>query len=279
MARVLAASMATTLGRVVLVDNRPGAAGLLGVRAVQAAAPNGDTFLFTNPGYITLPLLNRGANYDPVRDFTPIGMVGRSPLFLMVHRSVPAATTAELVAYAKTQLGGITAANAGLGSNGHIAAMLFARAAGVAIEHVAYKGTAEAATALMSGEVQMQINATTEALNEQSREGLIRLLAVMSERRSPLAPGVPPIAETFPGLSLDTWFGILGPAGTPPTVVQEINGALAKALGSPQVQERFAAGFIEPEHSTPAELASAIARSTEFWRKAFSELDVSGLRN
>jgi tripartite-type tricarboxylate transporter receptor subunit TctC len=278
MARSLAQSMAKTLDRTVIVENHPGAAGLIGTRAALAAPPNGDTLIFTNPGYITLPLTNKDAKYDPVKDFTPIAMVGRSPLFLMVHESVPAKNAAELIAYAKTKPEGLETANAGTGSSGHITAAMFAKAAGIKLVHVPYKGTAETANALIAGQVKLQINATTEALNSQARTGHIRLLAVMSEKRSPLAPDVPAISETIPGFAIDTWFGFLAPAGTPATAVQKLNQALAVALGDLDVRERFKSGFIEVQHSSPDELAAAIARSTQFWRKAFAEIDVGTLR-
>ena len=275
MARVLAASLTRTLNRTVIVDNRSGAAGLLGVRAVQTAAPDGSVLLFGNPGMITLALQNRAAGFDPVRDFAPVGLVGRSPLFLMVHKGVPARTTAEFVAYAKAVPDGINSGSAGLGSNGHITAMLLARAAGIDITHVAYRGTSEAATALMAGEVKMQINSTTVALNEALRSGLVRFLAVMTERPTPLAPGVPAIVDTFPDLVVDTWFGFFGPAGTPPAVIEEVNAALAAALAEPEVRSRFLAGFIEPEHSSPEGMRAAVAASAAFWARAFRDLEIA----
>jgi tripartite-type tricarboxylate transporter receptor subunit TctC len=278
MARVLATSMAKTLQRTVIVDNRPGAAGLLGTRAALTAPPDGDTLFFTNPGYITLPLTNKDAHYDPVKDFTPVGMVGRSPLFLMVHESVPAKSASELIAYAKTQPQGLSTANAGLGSSGHVTAVMFAKAAGIKLEHIPYKGTSETANALISGQVKMQINATTEALNAQARSGRIKLLAVMSEKRSSLVPDVPAISETLPGFAIDTWFGILAPAGTPAPIVQKLNESLAVALREPDVRERFKTGFIDIQYSSPSELAAAIERSTQFWRKSFTEIETPGVR-
>jgi tripartite-type tricarboxylate transporter receptor subunit TctC len=278
MARSLATSMAKTLDRTVLVDNRPGAAGLLGTRAALTAPPDGDTLFFTNPGYITLPLTNKDANYDPLKDFSFVGMVGRSPLFLMVHESVPVKTAAELIDYARKHPAGLTSANAGLGSSGHVTAVMFAKAAAIKIEHIPYKGTSETATALISGQVKMQINATTEALNAQAKNGRIKLLAVMSEKRTPLAPDVPAISEVLPGFAIDTWFGILAPAGTPAPVVGKLNEALGVALQEPEVRERFAAGFIEIQHSSPAELKGAAERSARFWRKAFAEIDATALR-
>src|SRR5918997_6891936 len=155
---------------------RYGAAGLLGVRAVQTAAPDGGVLLFGNPGMITLALQNRTAGFDPVRDFAPVGLVGRSPLFLMVHKGVPARTTAEFVAYAKAVPDGINSGSAGLGSNGHITAMLLARAAGISITHVAHRGTAEAATALMAGGGEKQNNSPTLPLNEAPRPRPLRFL-------------------------------------------------------------------------------------------------------
>jgi tripartite-type tricarboxylate transporter receptor subunit TctC len=274
-ARVLAASLSKKLGRVVLVENRGGAAGLIGVRYVQTAPADGNVLLFTPPGYITLTLLNRSAGYDPIKDFTPIGLAGRSPLFLMVHKDIPATNPQELIEYAKRQPGGIDAANAGLGSVGHIAAMLFAREVGISLTHIAYRGTGEAGTALLSGVVKMQINSTTVALNEAARNGVVRFLAVIAERRSPLAPDVPVIGDVFRGAAAEPWYGLLGPAGLSPDYVQEVSLSLHDALEEAQVRESFFTGFIEPEYSNADQMQAAVIKSTEFWTKAFRELEIA----
>jgi tripartite-type tricarboxylate transporter receptor subunit TctC len=275
MARVLAVSVGQTLGRTVIVDNRPGAGSLLGIRAVQKAPADGDTLLFTNPAFTTLPIFQNDAQYDPVKDFSPVAMVGNSPTFVMVHQSVPAKNMAELIAYAKTLPDGIEVANAGPGSISHLQAALFAQKANVKVVHVPYKGTAETATALISGQVKMQINSTTEALNAQARAGKIKILAVGASKRTSLAPDVPTVGETLPGFAVDSWFGILAPAGTPPATIAKLNQAFKKAVDDPLVRQRFTAGAIEPAYSTPEELSRVISSSQAEWQKVAKTLKIT----
>jgi tripartite-type tricarboxylate transporter receptor subunit TctC len=275
MARLLAQSVGQTLGRTVIVDNRPGAGSLLGIRAVQKASADGDTLLFTNPALTTLPLFQKDAQYDPVKDFSPVAMVGNSPTFVMVHTSVPASNMAELIAYAKKQPDGIEAANAGPGSISHLQAALFAQKANVKVIHVPYKGTAETATALITGQVKMQINSTTEALNAQAKAGKIKMLAVGANKRTSLAPDVPTVSETIPGFNVDSWFGIVAPAGTPPATVTKLSNAFKKAVEDPDIRQRFHAGAIEPVYATPEELSRVIANSQSEWQKVVKTLQVT----
>ncbi|SHK27273.1 Tripartite-type tricarboxylate transporter, receptor component TctC [Roseomonas rosea] len=274
-ARVLAASLAPKLRRTVIVENRGGAGGLIGVRFVQSAPPDGNVLLFTPPGYITLTMVNRAAGYDPVKDFEPVALVGSSPLFLMVHKDIPATTVQEFIAFAKSQPDGINVANAGMGSVGHIAAMLFEHQTGVKLTHVAYRGTAEAGLALISGVVKMQINSTTLATNEAMRNGTIRFLAVIAESRSSLAPEVPVIGDVFRGAGAEPWYGFLGPPGLPAGFVQEMDVALRAALEESEVQGSFAAGAIQTTFRPAAEMQAVVRSSTEFWRRAFRELNIA----
>lgn len=169
LARALAQSLSKTLDRNVIVENKVGAAALIGTRAVQTAAPDGNTILFHNSGFVALPLLTKTATYDPDKDFVPVSMVGYSPNFLMINGNVPAKTLPEFIAWAKSQPDGIAAANSGIGSAGHLAAQLFGKRAGVKIVHVPYKGTAETQTALIAGDVQMQLTSSTEVITQQAK--------------------------------------------------------------------------------------------------------------
>lgn len=274
MARAMAASMSKTLERNVIVENKPGAAALIGTRAVQMAPPDGTTLLFHNSGFVALPMLTKGANYDPIKDFTPVAVVGNGPNFLIIHGSVPARTLPELIAYVKTLPDGIDSANSGLGSAGHLATQLFARRAGIKITHVPYKGSAETANALISGEVKMQLTSPTEVLTQQAKLGKVRFLAVSSKERTVLAPELPTIADTLPGFVNDGWFGLLAPSATPRAQVRALSEALGKAIAEPDVRNRFIQAYIEPKYLDEPAFASAIADAIVFWRAVITELGI-----
>src|SRR5882757_9558299 len=190
MARILAESMQGDLGRTIIVENRPGAAALIATRYVQASPPDGATLLFHNVGFVTLPMLNKAASYDPAADFEAVAMTGIGAVFLMVTESIPARSTAEFVAYARAHPG-LECANSGVNSIGHMAALLLEKLADIRLTHVPYKGSAETTRALLSGEVKMQISVTTDSLNPYIADGKIRVLCVGTRDRSRLAPQVP----------------------------------------------------------------------------------------
>ena len=274
MARLLAPSMAKMLDRTVIVENRPGAAALIATRYVQNAAPDANNLLFHNTGFVALPLTQKDAGYDPIKDFAPVSIIGYGPNFLMVHHSVPAKTVAEFIAYVKTLPNGIESANSGIGSSGHISAMLFAKMAGINIVLVPYKGSAETANALIAGDVKMQITATTSALNAQIQAGKVRILGVAAKHPSSLAPGIPIIADTLPGYAIEGWYGLLATAGSPPAEIAKRSDAIKKALEDPEIRAKFAAVYIDAGHVPPAGFANAIVESTAFWKKVVAELNL-----
>src|ERR1700759_844547 len=196
MARLLAEPMQKVLGRTVIIDNKPGASALIATKSVQSAPPDSDTLLFHNSGFVALPMLNKAATYNPITDFDAVAMVGNSPNILMVVDSVPARSVAEFIAYAKTVPQGIDCGNSGINSGGHISAMLLEKMAGIKLNHIPYKGSAEVTRALLSGEIKMQVSVTTDSLNPYIKNGKIRMLGVASKEPSALTPNVPPIAQT-----------------------------------------------------------------------------------
>lgn len=274
MARLLGGPMGTTLGRVIVTENKPGAAGLIATRTVLSAAP-GEQLLFVNEGVLTLPLLQKDAGYDPLTDLVPVATVAEINSALMVHSSVPAKNVAELIAYAKSQPKGINAANSGIGSSGHLSTVLFAQTAGINIVHVPYKGSVQTAQALLTGEVQMQLTTPTEALLSQAREGKVRVLAVSSAKRSPLMPNVPTIGETLPGFETTGWFGFVARAGTPPEVVDQYAKATAQALAIPAVREKFSAMNLMAESKGPAEFAAMLRASHAKFTKIIRDGNIS----
>jgi len=274
MARLLAESVRRHLGRTVIVDNRPGAAALIATRYVQLAPPDGDTLLFQNVGFVTLPMLSTAASYDPVTDFAAVAMTGIGAVFLMVTESIPARNTAEFIAYARDHPG-LECANSGVNSIGHMAALLLEKRAEIQLIHVPYKGSAETTRALLSGEARMQVSVTTEALNPHIASGKIRVLGVGTRNRSRLAPQVPPIGDTVPGYAIDGWYGMLAPAHTPLDRREAISAAMARALAEPAIRERFAALYVEARHSGPTAFAATIAESRTSFQSIVRDLQLT----
>jgi tripartite-type tricarboxylate transporter receptor subunit TctC len=274
MARTMSPSLTKALGHTVIVENKPGAAALIATKAIQAATPDANTVMLHNSGFVALPMLSKSADYDPQKDFTPVCQVGSAPQFLVVHASVPAKTVPEFIAYVKSLPAGIEAANAGLGSGGHLATQLLARRAGINILHVPYKGSSETARALVTGEVKMQLTSPTEVLTQQAKAGKVRFIAVSSKERSALAPELPTLGETLAGFAIEGWFGMLGPAGCPADDVRSLSDAFAKVLAEQEVSHRFLSLYMEPKHLGPAQFAEAIAASTTFWKGVVTELGI-----
>jgi tripartite-type tricarboxylate transporter receptor subunit TctC len=274
MARMLAESMQKTLDRTVLVENRPGAAALIATKYVQGTPPDSDTLLFHNSGFITLPLLSKSANYNPMTDLDPVAMVGVSPSFLMVTDAVPAKTVPEFLEYARAHPG-LECGNAGVNSGGHVAAMLLAKLANIKLRHIPYKGSAEVSRALISGEVKMQVSVTTDALNPYIKSGKIRLLGTVSKQRTSLAPQVPPLDEFIPGYEISGWFGMLTAAKTPLAKREAMANAIKKGLEDPTIRERFEALYFEIAYEGPTEFGTTIGKSDTFFRNVVKQLGLT----
>jgi tripartite-type tricarboxylate transporter receptor subunit TctC len=272
MARLMADPMQKTLGRTVIVDNKPGASALIATKYVQGSPPDSDTLLFHNSGFVALPMLNKAATYNPLSDFDAVAMIGNSPNFLMVVDSVPARSVAEFIAYAKTMPQGIDCGNSGINSGGHISAMLLEKMAGIKLNHVPYKGSAEVTRALLGGEVKMQVSVTTDSLNPYIKNGKIRMLGVASTQPSALAPSIPPIGNTLPGYVVDGWFGMLTSAHSPVEKREAMAAAIKVALESPIVRERFAALYMEITYQGPGKFGDTVKESEKFFRKVVDQL-------
>jgi tripartite-type tricarboxylate transporter receptor subunit TctC len=274
MARLLAERMHKKLGRTVIVDNRPGAAALIATKYVQGLPPNSDALLFHNSGFVSLPMLNKAATYDPIADFDAVCQIGESANFLMVTEAIPARSVPEFVAYAKAHPG-LECANSGINSSGHIAAMLLEKLAGVKLTHVPYKGTAETTRALLSGEVKLQISVTTDSLNPFIQNGKIRLLGVASKQSAALLPQVPPISHFAPGYVIDGWFGMLTAAKTPLEKRVAMAAAVGEALQDVVVRERFAALFMDIKFLGPSEFAEEVRASKTFFASLVERLQLT----
>jgi tripartite-type tricarboxylate transporter receptor subunit TctC len=265
-ARILASVLPDQLRQPVVVENRSGAGGVLGMEAVARAAPDGYTL-----GYGSLGPVGVGASvlanppYDPRRDFAPIGIVGSVPSMIAARPGLPVASLGELLALARERPGGITYASAGIGSTPQLAFELLKLRAGVDITHVAYRGAAPAIAALLAGEVDCT-SLDVMVLLPQVREGRLRALAVASPARSPAAPEVPTTAEAgLPDVVVENWYALLAPAGTPPERVATLHAALAAALAQPETARRFTGLGTRVVANRPEEAAAFIRDEVAKW--------------
>lgn len=272
-ARAVARRLAEITGTQVIVENKPGASMMLSASDVMRAQPDGYTLLYAPSSlFAQNPHTLSSVPYDPFKDFTPITMAARGPLVLTVHQSLPVQSAKDLVAWAKANPGKLNFASFGTGTSSHIYAMAFAKAAGIEVTHVPYKGTAEAARDLLEGRVQAYFDAAPTAI-QNAATGRIRMVAVASPRRMPAAPEVQTFSEQgIPGLDLTSWIAFVGPARMPPDVVAKANALLVQALSSPDVKEFYAKGAWEAAPSTPAELTQEMRLAYDRWGQMVKQI-------
>jgi tripartite-type tricarboxylate transporter receptor subunit TctC len=264
--RLIADKMSQLLGQSIVVDNRGGAGGTVGTKAVTKSEPDGYTLLLGYTGTLAIgPSLYRNVGYDPRKDFAPIGMIGSAPSSLVAHPSFPAKTVAELIAYAKANPGKVNFGSAGVGTVGHITGEYFAHAAGIQIVHIPYKGTGPAMSDLLGGHIPISFSpvATTSG---NVKAGLLRALAVTSINRSKLLPDVPTMIEAgVPGFDASLVYGLVAPAGTPPAVIERLNKALRDALVSEDVTKQLELDGTVITASTPEQYADFIDKDEKKW--------------
>ena len=264
--RGIADKMSELLGEKIVVDNRPGAGGTVGTRAVAKSDPDGYTLVLGYTGTLAIgPSLYKKAGYDPRKDFAPIGMIGNAPNSLVVHPSFPAKTVAELIAYAKANPGKVNFGSAGAGTASHITGEYFARSAGISLVHVPYKGTGLALVDLIGGHIPMAF-APIPASHPNVSGGTLRALAVTSTTRSSLMPDVPTLAEAgLQGFDASLYYGLAAPAGTPRPIVDKLNKALRDALASDEVKRQLTADGTEITPGTPEDYADFIDKDAKKW--------------
>ena len=275
-ARLIGKKLQESLGQNFIVDNRPGANTLIGTEAVVRAPPDGYTMLLVAGNLLAGLTLHKKATFDPVKDLAPVSHVSTAPQFLVVHRSVPARNVKELVALAKKLPGKLNAGSSGAGGANHLSIELFKQAAGVDINHIPYKGSGPATIALMSGEVDMAFAGAIVA-TPYIQQGKLRALAITSAAPSPVAPGVPTLAASYPGFEATNWWGLYVPTGTPPAVINKLSAEVAAALKSPEVREFFTKDGAEAVGSTPEQLGvffrAEVARYQKVVKAAGIRLD------
>lgn len=267
MARTLQEPLSKVLGQPVIVDNKAGAAGAIGTKQVAISPADGYTLIFGNNGpSAIIPLIQKDVGYDPVKDFAPVSLVSIAPLTLVVHPSVPATNVKELIAWAKTQPGGIDYATAGAGSLGHLSTELFGKEAGIKLNHVPYKGQAPSTMAVLNGEVKLLLTTSSDTQDAAVKAGKLKLLGVSTPKPSPLMPSAPTIGQSLPGYETVVWFGILAPAGTPAPVINRLNAAIREVLAQPEIQKKFVGYGCIATASTPQEFAAMIAAEVPKWK-------------
>jgi tripartite-type tricarboxylate transporter receptor subunit TctC len=268
LARLVGQKLGESRGWKVIVDNRPGANGVLATDAVAKAGPDGYTLLFnTNADTANVTLLDN-VPYDLERDFAPITVVGAMPHIVVVNPSLPVKTVAELIALAKQKPGALNFASVGIGSTPHLAGELFNSMAQVNIVHVPYKGSAQAISDVIGGQVEVMFLGAVSGLPHVKAEKL-RMLAVTTSKRLPIIPNVPTVAEAaaLPDYDASTWWGLLAPAATPPAIVAQIHKAIVGVLEAPEVKEYLAKLGAYPVGNTPSEFAAFQKAEIVKWGK------------
>jgi tripartite-type tricarboxylate transporter receptor subunit TctC len=259
LARMVAAKMSVTLGQQIVIENRGGAGSTIGTRDVARSTPDGYTLLIATSSLAINPQLYPDTAYDPVKDFSPVGLIAKSPNLVLVHPSVPANNIAELIALAKQDPGKLDFASTGIGTSTHLSGMLFAAMAGIKINPVPYKGVAPALTDLIGGQVALMFCPMAGAVGFV-HAGNVRALAVTGSTRSPLFPDLPTVAEAgLPGYEAELHYGIVAPGGTPAPIIAKLNKALNAALAEDDVKSRMGVDGTEPLPSTPEAYAADIA--------------------
>jgi tripartite-type tricarboxylate transporter receptor subunit TctC len=266
-ARLTAAKLGEQLSAQIVVDNRSGANGNIAGEIVSRSTPDGYTLLMGANGNIAVnPALYRKMPIDTVRDLTPVSLVATASLMLVVHPAVPAKTTTDLIALARSKPGSINFASSGIGSTAHLCSELLRMMTGIHIVHVPYKGSAPALNDVIAGQVQMLITGISSAL-PHARSGKLRALGVTSAKRLAALPEYPTIGETVPGYEVQTWYGVFGPASLPNGLLKRLHAAVVTAIGNKDVQDRLQALGADAVTSTPGQFAATIKEEITKWAK------------
>jgi tripartite-type tricarboxylate transporter receptor subunit TctC len=267
LARVVTTKMSESLGQPIVIESRGGANGEIGTAAVATSAPDGYTILLSHLGPTAIsPALKKSLPYDPVKDFEPISQVVAGPTLLVVRNDLPVKTVKELIDHARANPGKLSYGSVGIGSTTHLAGEMLNMTAGIDTIHVPYKGSTPILVDLMGGRLAFAFVGISGSL-AQARAGQIRAIAISTLTRSPSAPDIPAVAETLPGFELNSWYGMMAPAGTPKPIVTRLNQELVRALKMPDVVEWMKQNGLDPAPTTPEEHAAYIKAEIAKWAK------------
>lgn len=272
-ARIVSERLSAVLGQQFVVENRIGAGGAIAAEFVAKAPADGYTLFFAASPLLSLPLVQK-VNYDAFRDYAPISIVGIAPYVIGVHISVPATNIKEFVDYVKARPGQMNYASGGTGTGTHLTGALFLARAGLRMQHIPYKGGAQAVADLVGGQVHMYFGNAAELI-QHAKGGKIRMLAVSTEKRSAQLPDLPTIAESLPGFRTYSWNGYLAPAATPRPIIERLAQEIAKIVREPATAERLNNIGVEPLGNTPAEFGEFMRQDAPVWRDS---VNAAGIR-
>lgn len=264
--RLLSKKFYESMGQTFVIDNRPGAGGLIGAELAVKSPADGYTILFTTASLSVNVSLYKKISFDPVKDLMPVSWISSVPLVLTVHPSVPAKNPKELIALAKKLAGKLNVASNGSGTTSHLSIEMLKQMAGVDVAHIPYKGGGPAIAALFSGEVDFTF-ATALAVQPFVKSGKVRPIAVTSARKSSAFPALPTMASLYPGFESDNWYAMFVPAGTPQPIIEKINSEIIKALKSSEVRNFMSKEGADPVGSSPDELAKYFKREVDKYAK------------
>jgi len=265
-ARTVAQKLSPALGQQVIVDNRPGASGMIGAELAVKAPPDGYTLLTVPITYAVTPSVFPKMPYDAEKDLAPVALVAAAPFILVVHPTLPVKTVKDLIALAKSRPGQINYASASAGGMPHLAGELFNIMAGVKLTHIPYKGAAPATIDLLAGQVSLMFNNMLSAM-PHVKSGKLRAVAVTSAKRSSAVPELPTVAETIPGFEASGWYGAFAPAATPREIIAKLNGEINRLMRQPDVAQRLAGDGVEAVTMTPAEFGTYLHSEIVKWGK------------
>ena len=274
-ARAIGPRLTEIWGQTVIVDNRPGAANIIGATAAARSAPDGYTYFLANVASQAItPNLRKKLSYDPQKDFAPVILMMTSPMIVVTHPSLPVKSVKDIVALAKSKPGAINYASAGVGNLQHLAMELLMSRAQVRMNHVPYKGFAPASVDLISGQVELMFANITGAM-PHVRQNRLKAVAVSSAKRTPLAPELPSVADTYPGFDVTTWMGLFAPTGTPKEAINTVHNDLARVLRLPEVSRHFREQGADVIAGPPEQLSEYVRRDYARYAKLIKEIGLT----
>ena len=274
LARIYGQRMSEDWGKPVVVENRPGAGGIIGTEALAKSAPDGYSLIVVTVGHAVNASLMAKLPYDTATDFAPVALLATLPSLVVVNPALPVKDVKDLIALAKAKPGSVTYASSGTGSTSHMSAALLSSMTGVSLVHVPYKGAAAALNDVMGGQVQMTIDVAVSAV-PQVKAGKLKALAITSAKRSSLMPELPTVAESgVPGYEFSAWYVLLAPAKTPAAIVDKVSAEAKRIAGLPEVRERLNALGAEPASATPAETGALLTSEMARWAKVIKEQNI-----